>query len=731
MLPGRSILPVDRMRRYVTPGDINGTGSVTPWTSGIAAGADPLGRVLFYSYYRPPGSPGSIASSPSTATPPPTIGTLGAIYYPSNATGNNFFYTNGPNNNPVPPAPGSALAYPTYLPDVTNNPLHAFEFFRLPPVISGNPNDPHASGRLHIPVPAGTGTPQCRWTPGTATDSHGFPTSFPTYDYQVNSMEHTDGLNDADEMNLYVPNPQADSPFGPADLEWLYRQQDVDGSSLVSRLAQLAPVSFTNPIDGQRRRRLFATDSWEMNNFVWANDNPGNAFPNNHNFALNANAGFPYLGAAPGLPTPSLAQRDKKINLNYPLPVSNDPNEPIRQKWISDAYQLMKSVLPPKAVDTPDELAALSQFLVNVIDFRDPDCTMTHFRNPDVEVVLGTISGGTTPTYQPTYLAPIGAAIPATTPPTQAIPLDQYGMEYNPIAINETLAYSFQSTASTQTNRLFVELVNTLSQTAIGVDIAAGGTIKAPDVSTLDLSLANYDMVMTADDPVSRPDPFTGQLLPIQSANYYAQLPFNQGNVTTNGLFVTPGDVQLLPMNSVGAPKNPPQSSDFPSGYFYVIGNTVTKSESKPPNATAYLTTAYDPFTGTMGGSTTVPTNVVPPGYCKNLAPVAPSTFQTVPGKPIQMPLNIPPIAPKQMKYYWICLRRPANPFAPPQPDISLVDANGHSTLQPHGRGRCDAVPVHRGGWHRGPSCNHRHQRDLFEPALPAISGRARGSAPQ
>ena len=82
-------------------------------------------------------------------------------------------------------------------------------------------------------------------------------------------------------MNLYVPNPQADSPFGPADLEWLYRQQDVDGSSLVSRLAQLAPVSFTNPIDGQRRRRLFTTDSWEMNNFAWANDNPGNAFPNN------------------------------------------------------------------------------------------------------------------------------------------------------------------------------------------------------------------------------------------------------------------------------------------------------------------------------------------------------------------------------------------------------------------------------------------------------------------
>ena len=32
----------------------------------------------------------------------------------------------------------------------------------------------------------------------------------------------------------------------------------------------------------------------------------------------------------------------RKINLNYPLPVSNDCNEPIRQKWISDTYQLLK-----------------------------------------------------------------------------------------------------------------------------------------------------------------------------------------------------------------------------------------------------------------------------------------------------------------------------------------------------------------------------------------------------
>ena len=84
------------------------------------------------------------------------------------------------------------------------------------------------------------------------------PTSrrpFPTYDFHVNAIVHSDGLNDADEMNLYTPNPLIDSPFGPSDMEWLYRQQDVDGATLSSRLQQLAPVSFTNGLDGARRRQ--------------------------------------------------------------------------------------------------------------------------------------------------------------------------------------------------------------------------------------------------------------------------------------------------------------------------------------------------------------------------------------------------------------------------------------------------------------------------------------------
>ena len=66
-LAGALLLPVERMRRYVTPADINGTGSVVQWngvnrqrrsaTSAATSGA----ASSTSSYFRPPGLPGQVA----------------------------------------------------------------------------------------------------------------------------------------------------------------------------------------------------------------------------------------------------------------------------------------------------------------------------------------------------------------------------------------------------------------------------------------------------------------------------------------------------------------------------------------------------------------------------------------------------------------------------------------------------------------------------------------------
>ena len=219
------MLPVDRMRRFVTPVDIDGSGRAlqwgVPWPAGDVGaadvGADAFGRVDFAGYFRPPGAPGLISVDPGNGAAP------GTVVYPS--ANNDLFYTSGPN-----PA---NLTFPSYLPDVTNNPLHGFEAAK-------NPNLAGANGGM----------------PADENVAEGIPGAYPTYDLSI----RTNGLNEADEMNLYRPDPLLDSAYGPSDLEWLYRQQDVDGSSLISRLQYLAPVSFTNTIDGQRRRRLFSLD---------------------------------------------------------------------------------------------------------------------------------------------------------------------------------------------------------------------------------------------------------------------------------------------------------------------------------------------------------------------------------------------------------------------------------------------------------------------------------------
>ena len=661
-LAGAFLLPVERMRRYVTPGDINGTGRIVQWdgvnqTTGPNAGADQWGRVEYSSYFRPPGLPGLV--TPSTGATP---GAVTFLPWTSSEAYPTTMVTNNATPAPTPPS--------------NSNPLHGFEAQRFPnlsyPPVSPNSFNPQRAGGVPIDLNA---NPNIAYLPGT----------FPTYDASVNGKVNSDGLNEADEMNLYVPNAQLDAPFGYGDLEWLYRQQDVDGGSLVSRLAQLAPVSFSNPVDGQRRRRLFALDSWEMNNFAWTNDNPGGlAFAYNARFTPNSDAGFTTLNvpaftnaniaglpnptnAAP-TPTPSLAQRDKKINLNYPLPVSNDPNEAVRQKWISDTYQTLKAILPPRSVDTAEELAQLSQYVINIIDFRDTDATMTHWQNPDV--FLRTSTSGASP------YPVLAAAYNSTTD----VPLDQYGMEYNPIAINEVMAYSFASTPTT--NRFFIELVSTLTSPELGTPTAAGLGTGTNNASVLDLAGFQsagatpppmpwdggcWDLVFTGDDPMSRPDPVLGQLQP--GGTYYSLIPLVQASFSTANPPVPAGDPVIFPL-----PQAPPQTgaslSNYFTGdptktpvapyYFLTIGNPLPAGAEVNPFVPTYtLNSSWDPV------SSPAPTgSVLPPAGGVLPTPVGGTVPLTYPNKISTAP-SFPGPGTGNGAMFWVCLRRPANPFAP------------------------------------------------------------------
>jgi hypothetical protein len=681
---GGLILPVERNRRFVTPMDINGTGKVATFATSpnpATRGGDAWGRVAFFSYFRPPGLPGIIDTNPANVT----VGAIGS------------FLASPLRGVDVTPLNRKATDAAS---DTTNNPTHGYDFFRFP---------------------TGTNTQQFGAMPYDQPGSPPTGKTIPTYDLVVNGGQKppSDGLDDADEMNLYQADG-LDAPFGLADLEWLYRSQDVDGAQLSSRLRYLAPISFTDKNssqgDGLRHRRLFSIDTWERNNFVWANDNPQvnvggvwtTPFGNNSRFVPAANADFANLNITGGppatsditkaafqaypwlqflgpflalqtppvsptntgaaiandpvphwpVPSPSISHREKKINLNFPLPVSNDPNEPIRHKWIRETYQLLKTILPPKAVDTPEELAQLSQYVVNIVDFRDPDGTITRFVNPDVIMVLGSVTPPPTSPL-PTVTGVTNSKLDYTANSglygaNTWMPLEQFGMEYNPIAINESIGYQFDyASGGTPPNvtigttyRFLVELASTLTQAAVGTS------------TTLDLS--NWDIVITNDDPVSRPDPFTGQLLPIASAYYIAQIPLTSAGFTGAG--ATSVIMPPIPTAGLGTP---------PPNYYYVIGNAAApNSENAPLTGTQTLQPQFDPTTAGSNPPTTAPTTLAPGFY------VDPGNPNLTIGKtPNQYPqFKIPMLGKAKAGNYWICLRRPANPFQTPNPANTVAN---------------------------------------------------------
>ena len=118
----------------------------------MSLGPDRFGRVGFFNYFRPPGSPGIVSAD-------------GAI---------------------APRAADSAAA------DITNNLYHGFESLRIPKVTFGTPRQYGGA-----PVNVGDGT------------------VIPTYDINVNSQAGSPALDEADELDPEEPK-FGDAPFsGP------------------------------------------------------------------------------------------------------------------------------------------------------------------------------------------------------------------------------------------------------------------------------------------------------------------------------------------------------------------------------------------------------------------------------------------------------------------------------------------------------------------------------------
>ena len=727
-----SVLPSERARRYVKPIDLAGTGRLINFNAaptdlvgtaasfyneatgtqagfalasgtsvGYGLGGDAFGRIGNWGYFRPPGFTSQLTyPAPSNYNSSPTF------------------------NSP-------SVASPAAYPDLTTNPLHGFESERNPGgflgVADGDPTKTYGDSTKPLYSSAMPYATTSTGNPGYPTfagpinssdpyDAASTPNHVVSYGYPGGSL----GLNEADEMDLYG-NSTKDAPFGPQDLEWLYRKHDVDGASLSSRLAYLAPISFLNSgtnagtprNDGMTRRNLFTTDTWDTNGFVLANDNPGGSFPNNSRLLPYANSSldnqmssavrYPtqnsttnplYVAPTTPLATPSVAHRDRRINLNFPLPVSNAPDEPVRKKWIADTYQFLLDILPPEAVDTAEEQVQLCQYVVNIIDFRDPDGAMTHFTVPNVKMTPATA------TVPPRGMLPTDASYGLAT----SLPIDLYGMEYNPIAINEVLAYSFKRSGGvngTDTPRFFVELVNTLSPSAPPPTIPAS---YPANWNPSDVNLTGWDLVMVSEsvstptslgeDYTCRPDPLTGQIPPQTTgavANFiYMPLSPRAGE---NPFFAP----------AIPAPNTP---SDTPKATYYVLSNPMldatyasengntTAGAGTPniaPNLDGILTrtglgpasvaggtyvAADDPF---APSGTAFPTTGYPAVYnaisatASSTTPVgapASATTANIPqSNTTVLPAASNPLGSGQAKYFWLYLRRPANPLASADPN--------------------------------------------------------------
>ena len=277
--------------------------------------------------------------------------------------------------------------------------------------------------------------------------------------------------------------------------------------------------------------------------------------------------------------------------------------------------------------------------MINIIDFRDPDCTMTHWQNPDVTAACrDRPAHALGPVLMPSDGPTAGPGRRRTRPTPSPWTSTAWSTTRSPSTrCSRSLTRTTRASAR-QANRFFVELVNTLTQSAFAALPPSPGGANPPDPSILDLGGFQYtpgdpysggcwDLVFTDDTPNSRPDPYRGEL--VQGGQFYALIPLNKDSFTASaagaaaGSSSSPGsDLTLVPLGPAGVPVaiggqpggDPSHTADelllrlrqqstqpgvrdgtpSPTTY-YPAGNGIA---ANTPSLVQYLSPAADPFNG-------------------------------------------------------------------------------------------------------------------------------------
>jgi hypothetical protein len=286
-----------------------------------------------------------------------------------------------------------------------------------------------------------------------------------------------------------------------------------------------------------------------------------------------------------------------------------------------------------------------------------------------------------------------------------AQPIDQWGMEYPPLALNEVLAYAFNrrdlnagpntpdhNGTNTLTPRLWIELVNTLTQ--------ASNLGNPPGPNPSGVNLEGWQIAIAPDDVWGRPNPFTGQI------NYDPNL------INTNGQPQRPGNPTVKNAKDATWPKyqtfhkptqpgDPPlpnvpalrvdidTSADDPTGnnpYYYVIGPSAVPGEvaANPievgmPQQPGGANTTPITYQGVDPGEDTPPTGAAIQPMMNATPQIKPYIIpNSNPQRALQMAAqfqagtlfeadddNDKVLDATPGAYYWVYLLRPANPLDP------------------------------------------------------------------